>query len=48
MMYERGQIVTAGLPFADLKRRAHINETACAATSSPNFSRLIRQGRPGF
>lgn len=48
MMYERGQIVTAGLPFADLKRRAHINESARAATASPDFSRLIRQGRPGF
>jgi len=48
MMYERGQILTASLPFPELKRRAHINEAARTATNTPDFSRLIRAGRPGF
>jgi hypothetical protein len=48
MMYERGQIVTADLPFPELKRRARVNEAGRAATTSPDFSRLIREGRPGF
>ncbi len=42
------QMVTDGLPFADLKKRAHINPAAKAANDSPNFSRFIRTGRPGF
>jgi len=48
MMYERGQIATAGLPFAELKERARVNQAGMAATTSPDFSRLIRAGRPGF
>jgi len=48
MMYERRQIVTDGLPFADLRRRAHANEAGRAATTSPDYSQRIRQGRPGF
>lgn len=48
MMYERGLIVTGGLPFAELKKRALIDAAAKAAGDSPDFSRLIREGRPGF
>lgn len=47
MMYERGALA-GDLPFAELKERAHINAAARAADQSPDFSRLIREGRPGF
>jgi uncharacterized protein DUF4105 len=47
MLYENGDLATAGLPFAELKARAHINDTARAA-SEPEFSTKVRQGRPGF
>lgn len=48
MMYERGTIETGGLPFAELKKRALIDDAAKAAGDSPDFSRLIRKDRPGF
>ncbi len=48
LMYERGTIVTDGLPFAELKQRALIDAAAQAANDSPDFSALIRAGRPGF
>ena len=48
MMYEKGQLVTDGLPLPELKERAHINAVARAAGDDPNFSNLIRKGRPGF
>ncbi len=48
LMFERGNIVTAGLPFEDLKKRALINPAANAANDAPDFSRRIRDGRPGF
>lgn len=48
MLYERHAIATAGLPFAELKQRSLINERARAADKDPDFSRLIRQGVPGF
>ena len=47
MLYERKQLA-GDLPFAELKRRAHINDAARAANDSPDFSRLIRVNRPGF
>lgn len=47
MLYERGMLC-GGLPFPELKRRALINQAAQAANASPDFSRLIREGRPGF
>ena len=47
MLYQRKQLA-GDLPFADLKRRAHINDAARAANDSPEFSRLIRVNRPGF
>jgi hypothetical protein len=48
LLYDRGRLVTDGLPFQELKSRAHINATAKAAGDSPDFSALIRAGRPGF
>lgn len=48
MLYERSAIVTAGLPFTELKRRALINPAAKAADDDPDFSKRIREGRPGF
>ncbi len=48
MLYERKAIATDGLPFAELRTRALINPAARAADQSPDFSRLIREGRPGF
>jgi hypothetical protein len=47
MMYERGELA-GDLPFAQLKEREHINAAARAADRAPEFSQLIRQGRPGF
>lgn len=47
MLYERGALA-GGLPFADLKKRAHINPAARAADNAPDFSARIRADRPGF
>lgn len=46
LLYERRLIATGGLPFAELKRRSHINDRARAADQDPNFSRLIRAALP--
>jgi hypothetical protein len=46
MAYERG-ILAGALPFDELKRRAHINPVAHEAPEA-EFSRRIREGRPGF
>ncbi|MEO5917277.1 MAG: DUF4105 domain-containing protein [Luteolibacter sp.] len=48
LMYERHNLVTDGLSFTELKQRALINPTAKAAGDSPDFSALIRAGRPGM
>jgi len=48
MLYERGDLVTGNLPFAQLKQQAHINAGARAANDAPDFSRRIREGRAGF
>ena len=48
LMYERGRLVTGGLPFPELKEREHINAAAQAADGSPDWSALIRVGRVGF
>lgn len=47
MLHELGLLDTA-LPFGELRRRSHINAAANAAGDSPEFSRLIRRGLPGF
>jgi hypothetical protein len=43
--YDQGRL-DRSLPFAELKRRGHINPRAQAADRSPDFSRLIRVGMP--
>jgi len=48
LLYDRGRLVTGGLPFPQLKQREHINAAARAANRSPDFSALIRVGRVGF
>jgi Domain of unknown function (DUF4105) len=48
MAYEKDMIVTGGLPFKELKHQAWINRVAKGADNSPDFSMLIREGRPGF
>jgi hypothetical protein len=45
LLYERGQIDT-DLPFADLRARSNITESAKAAGDFPDFSARIRQGLP--
>lgn len=48
MLFERNAFATGGLPFAEFRQKALINTAAQAADKSPEFSRLIREGRPGF
>ncbi len=48
LLYERGRLVTGGLPFPELKEREHINAAGQAADGSPDWSALIRVGRVGF
>lgn len=48
MLYQRGDLATGNLPFAQLKEQAHINAAARAADDAPDFSLRIRQGRAGF
>ena len=48
LLYDRGRLVSGGLPFPELKQREHINTAAHAANGSPDFSALIRAGRIGF
>jgi hypothetical protein len=48
LLYNRGRLVTGGLPFPELKQREHINHAGRAADDSPDWSALIRVGRVGF
>jgi hypothetical protein len=48
LLYDRGRLITGGLPFPELKQREHINAAAHAANQAPDFSALIRAGRIGF
>jgi len=48
LMFERGTIAAVDLPFAELKTRALIDPAAQAADDAPDFSRRIRENRPGF
>jgi len=48
LLYDRGRLMTGGLPFPELKQREHINAAARAANQSTDFSALIRAGRVGF
>ena len=47
MLYNLGDLA-GNLPFSELKVRALINPAARRAGQSPDFSRIIRAGRPGF
>ena len=47
MLYNGGNF-NAAIPFNELKQAAHINDAARKADDSPDFSRQIRTGRPGF
>ena len=48
LLFERRVIATGGLPFAELRKRAHINPAANAANDAEDFSTRIRAGLPGF
>ena len=48
LLYNRGRLVTDGLPFPELKEREHINAAARVAGQSSDWSALIRVGRVGF
>jgi hypothetical protein len=48
MLYEHRFLRSDGLPFTELKRRAHINHVARDAHDNQDFSRAIRADRPGF
>ena len=48
LTYEFGGFRTDGLSFAELKRRALIQSVTEEAHDSRDFSKLIREGRPGF
>ncbi len=41
-LYEQGRLVTGGLPFDELRRRAYVNTLAHAAEGAADFSRRIR------
>lgn len=47
LMFEHHTIVTAGLPFSELKARSLIDARAQAADTAPDFSELIRVDLPG-
>ena len=48
LLYDTLSIVTEGLPFAELKRRALIKPAPLRTDDPADFSRQIRSGRPGF
>ena len=47
LAYEQG-VVDTSMPFKMLKQRSIINEKARTADQDPDFSKIIRQGRPGM
>jgi hypothetical protein len=47
LLHRRGAFA-ARLPLEELKQRGHINAAARIADADPEFSRRIREGRPGF
>jgi len=46
--YRQGNLAGDGLPFDELMKRAYINPAAKLADKSSDFSKRIREGRPGF
>ena len=47
-LYEKGKFKTDDLPFSELRKRVYINPVAQDAHDSAEFSRIIREGRPGM
>lgn len=45
--YEKGVIVSEGLSFDELRERSLISEVALEAHDDPEFSKRVREGRPG-
>lgn len=48
MMFERGDLLTGGLPFSEFKRRSLINDQARPADTAADFSQRIRSKWPGI
>ncbi len=48
MEYQRGDLVTGGLCFEELKKQAYINPVARATPDATGFSQRIRENRVGF
>lgn len=48
LLYDRGRLVTGGLPFPELKQREHINAVAHTVKDPRDYSAVIRAGRVGF
>lgn len=48
LLAERGLFAVKDLPFAELKKRGHIDERALPAHDDPAFSEKIREGVQGF
>jgi len=48
MEYQRGDLVTGGLSFEELKKQAHINPVARAMKEAEGFSERVRENRVGF
>ena len=46
LLYRHGLLDSAGLPFAEVRRRAHINARAQAADDAADFSKRIRADAP--
>jgi Domain of unknown function (DUF4105) len=47
-LYLHDNFVTDNLPFPELMKRVYINPVARTVNDAPDFSRLVRVGRPGF
>jgi hypothetical protein len=47
LLYERGAFASK-LPLVELKELGHVNAAARLADTAPDFSRRIREGKPGF
>ncbi|MDP4721987.1 MAG: DUF4105 domain-containing protein [Akkermansiaceae bacterium] len=48
LLYERGMLKTAGLPFPELQKRALINPKVSAHPNKDGFSERVRSGTPAF
>ena len=46
-LYEKGSIVSEGLSYKELRDKCQIDKAAQAAHDDPEFSKRVREGRPG-